>query len=188
MYSLNVLRACSFSVVVIFAGCFSPDRPAGDFVLTTDFHLLQTCTIGEINLSGMKWSEQSGASLAGYTALKLAAEMEKRGFTRSEKNADFVVRAEWNKALRVNLGHFSTFEHIPEMKYRDEAASRPRVMCSLTLELYNPKEDKIFWRASLPDCVYILNLRESIISEAIERALSSFPSRIELDPDLGIIQ
>ena len=99
-----------------------------------------------------------------------------------------MVRAEWNKSLRVNLGHFSTFEHIPEMKYRDEAASRPRVMCSLTLELYNPKEDKIFWRASLPDCVYILNLRESIISEAIERALSSFPRRIELDPDLGIIQ
>lgn len=188
MIHLKNIRIISFALLLLLSGCLSPDRAPGDFVQTTDFHLLQTYKVGEVHLSGMDWTESSGASLSQYTLFKLNAEMENRGFDRSETNADFIIRTEWKKALKVAFRQTDSFDNIPELRGYNRDEDRPRVMCSLVVELYDPKDDKIFWRSSIPDCVEILNLREAIISDVIEGALISFPERIELDPNLKTIQ
>ncbi len=188
MIHFRNIRFISFALILLLGGCLSPDREPGDFVQTTDFHLLQTFKVGEVHLSGMDWTESSGASLTEYTLFKLDAEMRKRGFARSERSADFIIRTEWKKALKVALMQNDGFENIPELRGFSRDEVRPRVMCSLVVELYDPKEDRIFWRSSMPDCVEILNLREAIISDVIEGALISFPERIELDPNLKTIQ
>ena len=188
MFHFKNIHSISFALLLLLGGCLSPDREPGDFVQVTDFHLLQTFKVGEIHLSGMNWTEPSGASLSEYTLFKLYAEMEKRGFERSDTSADFIIRTEWKKALKLTLRQTDSFDNIPEFRGYDRDEDRPRVMCSLIIELYDPKKDQIFWRSSIPDCVEILKLREAIVSNAIEGALVSFPERIALDPGLKTIQ
>lgn len=173
---------------VFVTGCLNTERHAGNFVQNTEFHLLQSYRVGEINLTGMRWIEQSSGDILEYTAYRLDHEIEGRGFTFSENNADFIVRAEWNKALRVSLKAVSPFGNVPELHGHDEKDTRPRVMCSLTIELYDPKKDQIFWRAHMPNCVDVLELREDVIFKAIEYSLRAFPARIELDRSLPNIQ
>lgn len=180
---LSVIWICLFA-----AGCLTPERSAGNFVKDTNFHQLQSFRVGEINLSGMPWSEPSASNLSEYTAYKLGNEIEEKGFIRSDNGADFIIRADWRKALKVNLKPVNPFGDVPELRTHDENYTRPRVMCSLTIELYDPKLDQIFWRAQLRDCVEFLKLQEVLISEVIEQALKSFPGRIEVDPNLPGIQ
>ncbi|NCG08632.1 MAG: DUF4136 domain-containing protein [Verrucomicrobia bacterium] len=155
---------------------------------TTDFHILQSFAMGEVELSGMEWTEASRESLNKITLTELAAQLDRCGFTDGGSEADFIVRAYWKKALKLGLRAPSSFSTIPEMRGYDEDAMRPQVLCSLTVELYDPKNNAVFWRAELPNCLNVLSLSQDNIAEAIAEAMASFPQRIQLDPNLGLIK
>jgi hypothetical protein len=178
-----------FSIVAVFlSACVGTDRHAGDFVQTTDFHILQSFAIGEVELSGMEWTEPVGESLIEVTRLELAAQLKDSGFPDGGGAADFVVRANWHKALRAGLPARNAFNTIPEMRDRDHDWARPQVLCSLSVELYDPSRDVIFWRAKMPDCLEVLRLNQENVVAVIQKAMAAFPQRIQMDPDLGTIQ
>ncbi len=188
MQTLNPFPLFCGALAVFLSACISTDRHPGDFVQTTDFHILQSFTIGEIELSGMEWTESMGESLTETTRSELAAELERRGFPDSGSEADFIVRADWKKALRVKLRTGNAFDEIPEMSRQDEDRFRPQVLCSLTVELYDSKKDVVFWRAKMPDCLDVLRVNEDNVVAIIKKVMASFPQRIQLDPNLRTIE
>lgn len=188
MQTLNPFPLFCGALAVFLSACISTDRHPGDFVQTTDFHILQSFTIGEIELSGMESTESMGESLTETTRSELAAELERRGFPDSGSEADFIVRADWKKALRVKLRTGNAFDEIPEMSRQDEDRFRPQVLCSLTVELYDPKKDVVFWRAKMPDCLDVLRVNEDNVVAIIKKVMASFPQRIQLDPNLRTIE
>lgn len=173
---------------LFFSACISPERPPGDFVETTDFHKLQSFGAGSINLSGMDWDESTAANLRASTKSALNAALAEQGFKYSDDKADFVVRANWKKALRAEIKARSILDTVPEMQERSEHFVRPRVMCSLTVELYDPKRDLVFWRSNLPNCLEALRLNEKRVAAVIQTAMTGFPERIEIDPNLLSIE
>ena len=178
-----------FSAIAVFlSACISTDRHPGDFVQTTNFHILQSFSIGEVQLSGMEWTEPMSNSLTETPRTELAAQLKRCGFPDDGSGADFIVRADWKKALKLKLRTRNIFDEVPEMSRRDEDRFRPQVLCSLTVELYNPKEDVVFWRAEMPDCLDVLRVNEKNIVAVIKKAMASFPQRIELDPNLRTIE
>lgn len=171
-------------LVILMNACVSPDPFPGDFVETTDFHLIQSFRIAEITLSGMPWDANSAKILKQYSEKTLRASMVKKGFQENLNIADCLVRATWHKRLRVHSKTTEPFLDTSDTSRRYENNNRPLAWIGLTIEFYNPKTDKIFWRASMHDQLKIINLNETAIVEILEDAIVNFPKCVEFNPQL----
>jgi hypothetical protein len=179
-----ILKSQLLIVFVLLNACVSPKPQLGNFVTSTDFHLIQSFRIGQITMSGMPWDPSMDKSLKGYTKEILRSELEQKDFQENLKLANCLVRVEWNKRLRVYREAAKPFEDPIKISNNIEFQKRPLVWLGLTLEFYNPKTDQIFWRASLDDCIKVIDLNEAAIIEVIKTAVFNFPERVKFNPEL----
>ena len=171
-------------LILLLNACISPDPLPGNFVETTDFHLIQSFRIAEITMSGMPWDTNTAERLKRYSDTILRASLVKKGFQENLNLADCYVRLRWHKRLRVYQKASEPFLDLSGTSSGPEMNKRPLVWIGLTFEFYNSKTDKIFWRASMDDQLMIINLNEAAITKMLEDAVVNFPKCVEFNPQL----
>ena len=165
-------------------GCTTTEQLPGDFVQNTHFNSLQSYQLGSIETTGIDWTDRTKATVTTFSNSTLHQMLQAKGFDSKDSNADFSVRVIWHKRIRLR----SEPDHLKvEIEGQPQSIMhtiRPKIMVSVSVELVNIAKETVFWKSELKDTFEILELRDSLVIEVLEKCLKKFPERIQIDPSL----